>query len=451
MVTCGQTVGFRAERPRSPPLRWLRSVVGMRPASRFLLSGVGAAAVTADAIRPVTRTGRGSLGAFAVGLTPSELPLQTGMAQLALAILLCRSGGTKGWRGKLGIAAYSASAAGLVALHRRARNSGAVLEAALIDGLGADYRSRIREPFAPRAEVPLTRQQLLRPDMRLRKRHRAARDISYGDAGVRHRLDVWKRNDLPGDARAPVLLQVHGGAWVMGQKEGQAEPLMAHLAQRGWVCVTANYRLSPRATWPDQIVDVKRALAWTKASIAEHGGDPEFVVITGGSAGGHLSALAALTPHEAEFQPGFEGADTSVAAAVPFYGVYDFVNRHGTSRTDLEEFLARKVLKSALSSDRPRWELASPISHVGQDAPPFFVIHGTNDSLVPVEQTRSFVGELRKASAQPVVYAELPGAQHAFDVFPSVRAHATAHAVERFLAVVRSERGGKTPAEAVTS
>jgi len=225
----------------------------------------------------------------------------------------------------------------------------------------------------------------------------------------------------------------------MGQKEGQAEPLMAHLAERGWICVTANYRLSPRATWPDHIVDVKQALAWTKASIAEHGGDPDFIVITGGSAGGHLSALAALTPHVKDFQPGFEDVDTSVAAAVPFYGIYDFVNRFGTSRMDLDDFLARKVFKSDPTTDRATWEQASPMSHVGPHAPPFFVIHGANDSLVPVEEARTFVEELRKASDQPVVYGELPGAQHAFDVFPSVRVHATVNAVERFLAVVRTQ------------
>jgi acetyl esterase/lipase len=332
-----------------------------------------------------------------------------------------------------------------------ARKAGDVLDAALVDELGANYRSRIREPFAPRPEVALTRQQLLRPDMRARKRYRAVRDVSYGDAGVRNRLDVWKRADLPRDAKAPVLFQVHGGAWMMGQKEGQAEPLMAHLAERGWVCVTANYRLSPKATWPDHIVDVKKALAWTKATIAEHGGDPDFVVITGGSAGGHLSSLAALTPHVPEFQPGFEDVDTSVAAAVPFYGVYDFVNRHGTSRADMEGFLGQRVFKSTLAEDRARWEQASTITHVGSHAPPFFVLHGTNDSLAPVEQARTFVDELRKESTHPVVYAELPGAQHAFEILPSVRTHATVHAVERFLAVVRSERGGPTPAEAVES
>ena len=93
-----------------------------------------------------------------------------------------------------------------------------------------------------------------------------------------------------------MLVQIHGGGWLWGRKEGQAEPLMGHLAERGWVCVAPNYRLSPRATWPDHIVDVKRALAWVKSNIAEYGGDPGFLVVTGGSAGGHLASLAGLTP-----------------------------------------------------------------------------------------------------------------------------------------------------------
>ena len=423
----------------------------MKPASRFLLAGVASAASTANALRPAALSGTMSVPSFAFGLTPSELPLQTGLFQLGTAALLARSGGTRGWKGKLGLAAFAVSMAGLAKVHRQASEADEALERALVDALGADYRSRIREPFAPGEEVALTRQQLLRPDMRVRKRYRSAAGISYGDAGMRNLLDVWKRSDLPADAKAPVLFQVHGGAWTMGRKEGQAEPLMAHLAERGWVCVTANYRLSPRASWPDHIVDVKKALAWTKATIAEYGGDPDFVVITGGSAGGHLASLAALTPGLEDFQPGFEDADTSVVAAVPFYGVYDFVNRHGTSRADLEGFLATRVFKSRLAEDRPRWEQASPISHVGPHAPPFFVIHGTNDSLVPVQQARTFVDELRKESKEPVAYAEIPGAQHAFEILPSVRAHAVAYAVERFLAVVRSEHGGPTPAEAVTT
>ena len=193
---------------------------------------------TANAIRPATRSGPGSISSFAFGLVPSELPIQTGLFQLATGALLTRRGGARGLRGAMGLAAYAVSFAGLVHLHRKAGEAGRVLEQALIDELGADYRSRITESFTPRPEVPLTRQQLLRPDMRSRKRYLAARNLSYGDFGRRNHLDVWKRADLPVDGKAPVLVQVHGGAWTVAMKEGQGEPLMAHLAERGWVCVT---------------------------------------------------------------------------------------------------------------------------------------------------------------------------------------------------------------------
>ena len=227
-------------------------------------------------------------------------------------------------------------------------------------------------------------------------------------------------------------MQVHGGAWVVGEKKGQAHPLMAHLAERGWVCVTINYRLAPRSVWPDQIVDVKRALAWTKANIAEYGGDPGFVAITGGSAGGHLCALAALTPNLPAFQPGFEDADTSVDAAVPFYGVYDFTNRDGTAGKALGPFVAKQLFRSAIDDDRERWDLASPISHVGPDAPPFFLLHGTNDTVVPVRQARSFADDAQGGVAAAGRVRGAARAQHAFDSLPSIRAH---HTVARGRAV----------------
>ncbi len=136
---------------------------------------------------------------------------------------------------------------------------------------------------------------------------------------------------------------------------------------------------------------------------------------------------------------------------MPFYGVYDFTNRNHDANRDLEELLATRVIKTTMADDRATWDLASPMSHVGPDAPPFFLLHGTNDTVVPVEQARNFAGMLGEASRQPVVFAELPRAQHAFDTLPSVRAHHTVRAVERFLAVVRSQRGGATPAEAVAA
>jgi acetyl esterase/lipase len=435
----------------------------MDPRTRFLLSGVVAAAVTADAWRPVDRSAAspGSPLQFLSGLPTSELPLPTLGLQGVVGLAAARGGGMRGLRGAVGLGLTAASFAALVALQREAGRSRDVLERALQEGLGGDYRERISEPFSPLPDVPVTRMTALVSGFGARRRYAASRDLSYGDHGRHNRLDIWRRADLPTDAGAPVLVQVHGGAWTIGEKRGQAHPLMAHLAERGWVCVAINYRLSPRARWPEHIVDVKRALAWTKANIGRHGGDPSFVVVTGGSAGGHLAALAALTPGpsgrgsgehvHAGFQPGFEDADTSVAAAVPFYGVYDFTNRDGSAGRALVPFLERGVMHSRLADNRAVWDEASPMSHVRSDAPPFFVLHGTNDVLVPVEHARSFVRALRSESRNPVVYAELPRAQHAFDLLPSVRAHHTVCAVERFLAVVRSEHGGVTPAEAVVS
>ncbi len=214
---------------------------------------------------------------------------------------------------------------------------------------------------------------------------------------------------------------------------------MSHLAELGWICVAVNYRHSPRNTWPDHIVDVKRALAWVKTHIAEYGGDPpDFIAITGGSAGGHLSSLAALTPNDPRYQPGFEDVDTGVQAAVPFYGVYDFTRFEDAMHPSMPELLEQMVIKQPhKKTSFETYVDASPVNHVAADAPPpFFVLHGTNDSLVPVEQARAFVAKLRDVSTQPVVYAELPFAQHAFDMLGSARAAHTAVAAEQFLAEI---------------
>jgi acetyl esterase/lipase len=278
------------------------------------------------------------------------------------------------------------------------------------------------------------------------------RNIDYaGDAQRAHRLDIIRRRIDP-PTRAPVLVYIHGGAWVVGDKREQGLPMMHELARRGWVAVTINYRLSPRATWPDHIVDCKRALAWVREHIAEFGGDPGFIAVSGGSAGGHLAALLALTPGDPDFQPGFEEADASIDACVPFYGVYDMTAGRGTSRYDrgMLTLLERRVFKRRLADDPAVFEAASPLRRVHRDAPPFFVIHGTNDTLVPVAEARAFVSALRAVSQAPVLYAELPYTQHAFDVLPSVRnAHATA-AVVRFLEGIRS-RPDTVPGELTTT
>ncbi len=169
------------------------------------------------------------------------------------------------------------------------------LTAALDAGLGTDRRTESTDLWKRPEGAGTAKSPGLVRMARIYGDYAHDTDIAYGEHGTRNHLDIWRRPDLDRGGKAPVLLQVPGGAWMVGSKRQQAYPLMSHLAELGWVCVAINYRLSPRSTWPDQIVDVKRALAWTKEHIAEYGGDPDWVAITGGSAGGHLSVAG--RPH----------------------------------------------------------------------------------------------------------------------------------------------------------
>jgi acetyl esterase/lipase len=143
-----------------------------------------------------------------------------------------------------------------------------------------------------------------------------------------------------------------------------------------------------------------------------------------------------LTPNLPEWQPGFEDVDTSVAAALPFYGVYDLIDEQRIGHHGLYPLLRRRVFEVSRRDHPEVYEAASPLHRIHAAAPPFFLSHGVNDSLVPVEQGRLFAGRLRKVSRSPVVYAELPGAQHAFDIFGSPRARAAAEAAAAFLGFV---------------
>ena len=127
-------------------------------------------------------------------------------------------------------------------------------------------------------------------------------------------------------------------------------------------------------------------------------------------------------------------------AAVPHYGVYDFAAASGSKRAVQmrDSFLGPRVLQKDPLTALDEFERASPLLRVSSHAPPFFVIHGAHDTLVPVAEAREFVDRLRRVATQPVVYAELPGTQHAFDVFPSIRSAHVVRGVDRFLRWNRS-------------
>lgn len=409
------------------------------PDTRLLVRGAASALATVNGYRPLARRGWASPLAWLAGWVASELPLPRGALEAAGAGWgLARHGWPATRRARLGLGLSAASWVGLAGLHVGAGRSGAHAARALEDALGAGFMDGVAANLVPPEAADLTLAQLAWPPHGQRRRLVQAADIVYGSGGPRTSLDIWHRPDLDPGGQAPVILQVHGGAWVSGDKRTQALPLLTWLAENGWVCVVINYRVGPRATWPDHIVDVKAAIAWIRAHIADHGGDPGFVAVTGGSAGGHLSALAALTANDPDWQPGFEDVDTSVQAAVPLYGIYDMANHSGTSRDDMIGFLTRFVFKASPAEAPELWRRASPLYRVHPGAPPMFVLHGANDALAPPQQARAFATALKAVSRQPVVYAELPLAQHAYDLLGTVRNSAALHSVACFLAYAAS-------------
>jgi acetyl esterase/lipase len=262
--------------------------------------------------------------------------------------------------------------------------------------------------------------------------------VYHRESNRRVRLDVYMPKAPPreGELR-PAIVQVHGGGWIFGSRVEQGIPLLNHLAANGWVGFNVDYRLSPGATMPEHVIDVKRAIAWVREHADEYGVDPERICLTGGSAGGHLCALAALTSDDKSLQPGFEGADTSVIAAVPFYGLYDLLDADERYYHHLREWLLEDVVvKRSRQADPDAFRAVSPTHRVHAGAPPFMIFHGEHDSLVPTEDARIFARRLEEVSREKVLYIELPGSEHAFDLAPSLRCARVVEAIERFLRTV---------------
>lgn len=273
-----------------------------------------------------------------------------------------------------------------------------------------------------------------------RRRWMYRSSIQYGDHPAQL-LDVWRRPDLPADA--PVLLFVPGGAWVQGTRVLQGHTLLSHLVRQGWVCLTMDYRVSPVHRWPRHVQDVNAAIAWARANVDAYGGDRGFVAIAGCSAGGHLAALAGLTPGDERFRGELdETADTSVDAVVGIYGRYDWEDRSTPTRRNFQSFLERVVVRRSQSRHPEVFEAASPMARVHPGAPPFLLIHGEHDAIIPVDEARRFHRALGAVSRSVVDYVEVPRAGHAFDLVDGAHARRCATAVSTFLAEVRARHVG---------
>jgi acetyl esterase/lipase len=243
---------------------------------------------------------------------------------------------------------------------------------------------------------------------------RAVRDIEYGEHGPAARLDLYLPQPQAGPV--PVLVYFHGGGFFSGSKSWGAKPLLYRLAASGWVCASADYRLAPRASYADALADARGAVGWMREHAAQYGADPERVFLAGASAGAHLASVLALGCPPAVA----EEATPRVRGVVALYGYYGQVR----------------------VPDGP----SSPAGLVGPHAPPFLVVHGDNDSLIPVATARDFAQRLAAASTGPTVYIELRGAEHSFGLFDSPRLRAVVDGIEAFLRAVDDdvERGHRS-------
>ncbi|MEU3274427.1 alpha/beta hydrolase [Saccharomonospora sp. NPDC006951] len=350
---------------------------------------------------------------FWSGIAINELPFYPFLGLVGSTALAWSQGDLSSPGGWVSAGCAGLTAIGLVVIQCRAFRAAPVLELALDRGLGADRRSALGPDPVRRPAAAVT---LLLPLRTGRRDVTRIADIGYGPDGRRNLLDVYVRRDRP--LGGPVLVYLHGGGYFGGDKSREARALLTRMASRGWVCLSATYRLRPSAGFVEHLVDAKKVLAWAREHAKEYGGDPSALYLAGSSAGAHLTALAALTPNDPVFQPGFEDADTTITAAICLYGYYGYYYGH-------------------TGAERPA---SSPLAWPAGQAPPFFLTHGTHDTYTSVEGARKLAGKLRAESANPVVYAELGGAQHSFDRFRSIRFDSVVTAIEAFTTWVETRR-----------
>jgi acetyl esterase/lipase len=244
------------------------------------------------------------------------------------------------------------------------------------------------------------------------------RDLEYVPNGhERQKLDLY----LPEKATSPLPLVVwiHGGGWQAGSKDNVP---MLWLLERGYAVASVGYRLSQHAVFPAQIHDCKAAIRWLRANASKYGIDPQRIGVAGGSAGGHLVALLGTggDVKELEGELGTTGVSSRVQAVCDLFGPTDFLRFEPANR-DPKSAISR-LFGGTVEEKKDLARLASPVTHVSKDDPPFLILHGTADKLVPVSQSEILADALKKAGVE-VTLVKLDGAGHGGPQFntPEIR------------------------------
>jgi acetyl esterase/lipase len=387
----------------------------------LLITGVAAFLATLVALFRVRHPATLSMIVMTAGWLASELAMFHLVLQVLVTAVLVAFGALDSTIGMIGLVAMVLSWIGLLVAQHVARGARVVLADSLVKS-APDAADRVRSGSTPLGLVA-------RPFHFDKTGLDVQRNFAYGPE-PEHSFDLYRLAEPASEPR-PVMVYIHGGGWVSGKKEQQGLPMLHALAKSGWVCVGIDYRLGKKCRFPAEIDDVKLALAWVVEHIGEFGGDPSFIAVSGGSAGGHLASLAALDPESSPL----------IKVCVPIYGVYDFTDHldiRGYAR--MRPFLERMVMPMKQADDPDFWQQMSPIFQVDPAAPPFFVLQGANDVLAWREEAQAFVERLSDASESTVAYAQLPRTQHTFELFNSVRSAATVDAIVAFCADVHSRQ-----------
>ncbi len=360
------------------------------------------------ALSPPPRHGRLGRHAFRIGVGFNELAGPALLWLLGSTVLVFAQGdiASPGAWGVVGAACLSAVILSIVLW--RGLQAPVAVDRALLRGLG-DKDGRMDEDRTEQTrDWRALLQSVVVPFVARRTDVTRTKDVRFGPEGAENLLDVYQ-NTTP-TSGSPILIYWHGGGYYSGVKDRGALSLLYRMASQGWVCFSANYRLRPSVGFEDHMIDAKKAIAWVREHAGEYSADPDLLVVSGSSAGGHMASISALTPNDPRFQPGFEDQSTEVAGAISLGGYYG--NYYGTGHDGQSK--------------------SSPLDYDVSSAPPFFIAHGNRDTLVPVSQARQLVAHLRSRSHHPVVYVELPDGQHSFDLFHSPRFDAVMNGIEVF-------------------
>jgi len=245
---------------------------------------------------------------------------------------------------------------------------------------------------------------------------RTLRDLAYVSKGhERQKLDLF----LPraGTNPLPVIVWIHGGAWKAGSKEQC--PALQFVA-RGYAVASINYRLSQHAVFPAQIEDCKAAIRWLRAHASEYKLDPDRVGVWGASAGGHLVALLGTSGDVKAFDVGENlNISSRVQAVVDFFGPVDFTQmskyapKDGPFDHDAADSPESLLIGGAVQQNKDKAAKASPLTYISKDDPPFLIMHGDKDNIVPYQQSEQLRDALQQAGV-PVTLKIIPGAGHGF-------------------------------------